>query len=262
MKPAAQKSLKFPLERETMLDEIYRWKVCKRFFHRSSVWLHAQRVRLMVDSLSRLAKKCWPDDRDYDAKKASVLALVHDDPEILTGDHQACHKASWSPARKLRVAKEELTAIEELAVAFPGIIAGYDYGELLRCAHRKECKESQLMKLCDKWDAFCEALHEVLAGNNIPLPMLFQDYDFLKSFLRDYPLVAPLFEQRNRHPFLKSPILRIKAPFGGKSQPHTRESVRRKTDFPGYDHWKSLILRGLGQKGMDYLINVKQEELF
>ncbi len=262
-----QKSLDFPLDREKMLDEIFRWKVCQNFFHRSSVWLHAQRVRLMVDALARVAAEFLPG---YNAKKARLIAVVHDDPEILTGDHQACHKATWSAAKKRRVAKQELEAIGKLAGAFPGSIEGYNYGELLLWGHRKECAESQLMKWCDKLDSYCEATHEVLAGNNTPLPMRDQDIIFLYTFTEKYPLVRPLLKRteeeqkekrRRKHPLLDLPIV-IRTPLGGKARPHTPKSVREKTDFPYYNRWREIILKGLGHKGMDYLVNVDQKELF
>jgi len=178
-----------PIDREEMLHEIQRWNVAKVFFHRSSVLLHSERVGLMVDDISPLATEFLPE---YDSKKAGILARVHDDPEMLTGDYQACHKALMGPAQKQRLAKKELAAIQKLATWFPGNIGDYNYEHLLLCAHKKNCVVSQVVKWCDKLDSYCESLHEVRAGNNLPLPMLIQDTIFLEHFTEKYPLIKSL----------------------------------------------------------------------
>lgn len=244
-----------PMSREKMLNEIGRWSVADVFFHRSSVLFHSKRVALMVDDISLLASKYLPG---YDAKKAGILAHIHDDSEMLTGDHQACHKALMTPRQKRQLAKQELAAIEKLASEFPGNIDGYNYGELLLCAYHKNCVNSQVVKLCDKLDSCCEALHEVYAGNNLPLPMLWMDAVFLEHFPQKYPLVKPLFEKA-RHPFINF-FPRVVKPFGGQCRPHTEKSIKKKTDFPFYDRWKKLILRHLGKEGMRYL--AAQKEFF
>jgi hypothetical protein len=88
--------------------------------------------------------------------------------------------------------------------------------------------------------------------------MIIQDTLFLERFTKKYPLITPLL-QRSKHPFINID-LRIIESWGGKSEPHTEESIERKTNFPFYDHWKKLVVQCLGQKGLDYL--VKQKEFF
>ncbi len=246
-----------PLNRQQMLDEIARWSIAKVFYHRSSVLLHSERVGIMVDDISPLAEKCLPG---YDAKKAGILARVHDDHEQVksVGDVQACHKALMTPAQKKRLEAKEVAAIQKLAKEFPGNIDGYNYGKLLFCGYAKDCAVSQVVKWCDKLESFCEALHEVLAGNISVLPNLLMDVVVLDRFTEKYPLVAPLLKNA-KHPLLNFEF-RVTKLFGGEAKPHSKRSITRKTNFPFYCHWKKLIVNHLGQKGIDYL--VRQKEFF
>src|SRR3989338_3972028 len=156
----------FPPEREEKLRSIMRYSMFEVMYYRPSVWIHAQRVSWIVEELVPIAGKYF---KNFDGEKARILALVHDDAEIITGDIQAGHKARMSKKELAVVHNSEHEAIRKLATRYPTTVGGYSYKQLLMEASRKDTphasSEAKLVTYADRLDAFCESLHEVFAGN-------------------------------------------------------------------------------------------------
>ncbi|MCC2631215.1 MAG: hypothetical protein K0S38_1024, partial [Candidatus Paceibacter sp.] len=72
----------FPKEREEKLKAINRYSLFEKMMYRSSVWNHTHRVLWLAEELIPIAVKYVK----LDANKVRVLALVHDDEEMITGD--------------------------------------------------------------------------------------------------------------------------------------------------------------------------------
>ena len=65
---------------------ITRFSLYKVMFYRSNLFNHAWHVAWLVDEIAPFAMKKFPQ---FDSEKAQMLALVHDDAEIIIGDIQA-----------------------------------------------------------------------------------------------------------------------------------------------------------------------------
>jgi 5'-deoxynucleotidase YfbR-like HD superfamily hydrolase len=244
----------FPKNREEKLRAIKRYSMTEVFFYRSLLWHHSLRVALIVDALSEIARSVF---LDFDKEKACILALVHDDAEIITGDVQLGHKELMTAEQLEGVRQDELRAIETLSQEFPKVVDGYSYKELLLHALNKDCFEAQLVSYADKVDAYCEAMHEVLGGNISALRSVIAYITTIDAVKRKYILLAPIFERKD------SPLLNIGFRTDPKkvhwknylhlNKPHVPESIVLETEFSFYNAWKKLILEKLGQEGMDTL---------
>lgn len=95
--------------------------------------------------------------------KILIMSLVHDDVEILTGDHQSVNRLKMTPEQIAVIDGNEEAAIRELSKQFPEKISGYNYQELLSDVFQKDTMEAQIVKYLDHIDGFCEALHEIYA---------------------------------------------------------------------------------------------------
>jgi 5'-deoxynucleotidase YfbR-like HD superfamily hydrolase len=245
----------FPSERKKKLENIYRYHVFNVLFYRSNVWMHTHRVLWLLETLVPLAKK----HLDFDPKKASIYALVHDDAEIITGDVQAITKLRMSTREQKNHENKEAEAIERLAKIYPKEIEGYSYRELLIHAMNKDCVEAQLVSYIDKLDGYCESLHEVYAGNICLLRSVVFYANALSLFPEKYPVLRELLASKN------SPLTYIRdqiSPYEVKAEnyahlnkPHTADSILRNNDFPFYKEWKRIVI----EKGnIDWLINQKE----
>jgi 5'-deoxynucleotidase YfbR-like HD superfamily hydrolase len=249
----------FPPEREEKLREVERYSMFDIFFYRPTLWHHVLRVFLIVQELTPLVKNALPH---CDTEKAKVLALVHDDAEILTGDVQLGHKQKMTEEELKAIDDEEAAAIEELAEKFPNEIRGYNYRELLQHALYKDCIEAILVSYADKLDAYCESLHEVFGGNITALRAVQNYTHILHALDKKYADLKPLFEYRSS-PFLYTELFRDqwhvhKENYAHLNTPHTKQSVLRDTDYQAYNLWKKLVLKHLGEEGMDILTTQKE----
>lgn len=244
----------FPITREEKLRAIKRFSMTDVFFYRSSLWHHSLRVYFIVNELSKFSQEILPE---CDWKKAGVLALVHDDAEMITGDVQLGHKQVMTENQLKEVQSNEVAAIEILASEFSGSLGGYSYKELLKHALHKDCIEAQVVSYADKFDAYCESLHEVLAGNMQALRAVINYVAILEGFKRKYPLLEPLLESKD------SPLIDIgrrtdmwhvnQHNYDWLNRPHTAESIKRETEFSFYNTWKTLVVENLGQEGVEIL---------
>ena len=244
----------FPQSREEKLRAIKRYSMTEVFFYRSSLWHHQLRVAFIVDSLSEIAKIAFAG---FDKEKARILALVHDDAEIITGDIQLGHKQLMTENQLEEVRQNELRAIETISWEFPKTVGSYNYRDLLFHALNKDCFEAQLVSYADKVDAYCEAMHEVLGGNISGLRSVIGYVGTISAIKKKYTLLAPLFEHKDL------PLLNVELRtdlrkvhwknYFHLNKPHTLESIRLETEFSFYNDWKNLVLENLGQEGMEIL---------
>lgn len=248
----------FPPEREEKLRRIERFSMFDIFVYRSTLWDHSRRVSAIVEEISPIAQKVLAN---YDPEKARILGLVHDDAEVITGDVQLGHKQAMNSEQLTKTEKSEADAIEQLADIYPLEIGGYNYRELLYHALRKDCVEAHVVSYADKLDAFCESLHELFGGNTLALRAVLNYTIILGKFGEKFTDLRPMFTH-NSVPLLnielRTDSWRVHESFYKHlNQPHTEESIRQKTEFPVYDHWKEIILNRFGEEGIMMLTSRK-----
>lgn len=208
----------------------------------------------MVDALAEIVTEILPD---LDVQKAVTLALVHDDAEMITGDVQLGHKQLMTEEQLAEIERNELKAIEALSKEFPSTAMGYNYQQLLLHALRKDCVEAQLVSYLDKVDAYSEAMHEVLGGNISGLRSVIGYVDTIRSVKQKYALIAPVLERKDvplLNIGLRTDMRRVHwKNYIHLNKPHTPESILLKTEFSFYNSWKELVLKNLGQEGVQIL---------
>lgn len=239
----------FPGRNEAM-RMILRYSIYKVMYYRTDILTHATRVAFMLAELApRLQHILGPD---FNVERSLVLALVHDDAEIVFGDIQAGNKSKMTDAQLREVADAEEKAIEKIAQQFPKKIGNYNYKELLQDATAMETLDAQVVKYLDKYDAFGESLHEVFAGNTcfttnvvneygtIPLPT---DYyvSWITKFHQDKRQLAQQLQGAGV-------IFSIPQTLDCKevAKNHTLHSLQTliiPTNYPHYDWWKSTLLK-------------------
>lgn len=244
----------FPPQREERLKKIKRYRVWGTFFYRSSVWNHTLRLAVMVRHVAPIAGSIlFP----FDKKKALAIALVHDDAEMVTGDVTVEERDCMTASQREELDRQELTAIEVLAREYPRKFMGYDYQRLLHSAARHDCLEAIVVHWLDKVEAYCEMMHDLLAGNILVLRGVVAYAHRLMVLKSTYPDMAILF-QRGNSPLLHIDLRRERfdynlSDYAHLNQPHTPMSIRKETDFLFYDLWKKLLIDELGEEGERWL---------
>ncbi len=248
----------FHAQREEKLKRLYRYSRFALMQYRSSNWMHAHRMLWMIEELAPLLKKHVPK---LDINKCRVLALVHDDAEIITGDIQAGHKAQMNQKQLAKLDEDEEVAIYELAKKFPRTVAGYSYRGLLFEALRKNTLESQVVNYFDKLDAYNESLHEFVSGNISILRSIM----FYSRSISTYPYIFPklktFFEDKSSPlTFIDdrkiSPVIYPKS--YSKLKPFTAKNIENISEFPTYDAWKKVVLKRGGKDGLNWLIGQRE----
>lgn len=244
----------FPKEREEKLRVTRRFSMFEVFFYRSSLWHHELRVALLADELSAFAAKTLPA---YDPLKARLIALFHDDAELITGDIQLGHKQLMSPEELRQVDDNEAAAIETISKSFPETVLGYSYRELLFHALGKDCLEAQLVTYADKLDAYCESMHDLLGGNITALRAVMNYDGVMPEIKKKYSGLAPLFLAGGL-PLIDldlrtEPRRVLRKNYAHLNKPHTPESIRQDTEFSFYNKWREIVLANLGEEGAEML---------
>jgi len=217
-------------------------------FYRQNVLHHVMRVSWLANELADVAAAIFPS---YDPRKAELMALVHDDAEMVTGDYQASYRTRLTEQELSNQLAEELEAIAEVARGFPATLDGYSYQELLESFATMNSPEALVAKYADKFDAFGETLHELFAGNALfNVPPLFRGqpvpaapkfcFNLLNSFSQLYPDFQSLFG--SGHPLVKLPAADFIA-LAQRGSLHTAETIRQPSNYGPYDAWKSVILK-------------------
>lgn len=248
----------WPPEREQKLKNIWRYSMFERMYYRSNLWMHTHRMLWMIETTADISTKTL----HIDVNKARTLALVHDDAEMITGDIQAGHKFFMSKTQLKKIDEAEEEAIGQLSRRFPKKLNGYSYEELLTRALQKDTPESQLVMYFDKLDAFCECLHEILAGNILFLRSVMFYERIMTLFPTTHPLIAEMLEEKEL-PFFdverrESPTKVTVASDAHFNRPHTPASIKIKSDFPFYNSWRELVAERGGKEGTRWL--TKQRE--
>ncbi len=251
--------LHFPKEREESLKAIKRYDIFDTMFYRTDLWIHSNRVSWIVRELMPIAKKFY---KNIDAKKAIIMAQVHDDAEIYTGDYNATHKASGSKSFLLKIKKQEIEAIKKLSNTFPKYIGKYSYKKLLFQIMKKGGIETKVVCYADRLDAFCESLHEVLAGNIAFLPAVIFDADRLSRFEQKYPELK-LFLNYSDSPLTNLKVIfpqlvKVKSFNDNFNKLFTKKSIKIPTVFYAYDEWRAITIKNLGNNGLQALTKQKE----
>jgi 5'-deoxynucleotidase YfbR-like HD superfamily hydrolase len=245
----------FPKEREQKLKEINRYSLFEVMLYRSNLWRHCYRVLWLAEEILPAAQKYL----NLDPEKVRILALVHDDEEMITGDIPAGVKAVMSVEQQKKMWQEEKNAADTLAQKFPKEIEGYNYRSLLKHSADKDCIESQLVSYLDKLDAYCESLHELFAGNISFLRSVLFYERTLPQFPVKYPALGPLFQSKDSVLVLfKNPLPTTKVQvrdYTHLNKIHTEKSLRVEVDFPFYNAWRKIVIE---KGGKDWLLTQKE----
>lgn len=236
----------FP-EREKDLRRVKRWHNWGPMFYRPNLWWHSKKVARLVAHVLPTVQSILPN---FDATRAVALALVHDDPEILTGDYQAGDKAKMTPEQLAVIDAQERVAIVELVARYPKMLAGYNYQELQEDVQDLKTPEARVAKYLDVMDGYGEGIHELYAGNTIFVHHIVNEFGLIPTFddlnvVRRKSMMQKFFELqklRDSHVFFE-----LVEPLQWESviqnrTPHTLESLHKPVDYPQYDLWKHVIL--------------------
>jgi 5'-deoxynucleotidase YfbR-like HD superfamily hydrolase len=237
------------LDRKKDLRNIKRYSIYDVMFYRSNLYIHSKRVAFHVCESMKYIEKAYPE---FDKVKALIIALVHDDAEIITGDFQAADKAIMKEEELENIERLEEKAIKVLVKKYPKKIYGYDYNEILTDVLEVNSIEAVVVKLLDKFDGFGEALHEIFAGNKYYMtttktkngvPPTPYDYyiNLIPNYYKIFPRLKPLFNVKNFPLKNLQTINQFKVIENGK--PHTKESIMNKTGYYPYDLWLSVNLK-------------------
>ena len=124
------------------LEELQRIKryidpVTQIMYYRTTLDMHARRVCAHLDAISPYISKVFGNS--VDLRKARVLALVHDDHEIIVGDVQLCHKERMTSEERAELEKREENAAHALQQRWPFSIEGYSYEGLVNSIEARSC---------------------------------------------------------------------------------------------------------------------------
>ncbi|MFA6355384.1 MAG: YfbR-like 5'-deoxynucleotidase [Candidatus Paceibacterota bacterium] len=236
--------------REENLFKIKRYHKFKVMFYRTNNLLHSKRVLSLLEEILPIVKSLYPD---FDEKKARLIALHHDNHEIILegGDIPLQYKLMMSKEELSDLQQKEISAVEILSKSYPKTINGYDFKKLSLHAIYKDCIEAQAVSFIDKIDAYCEAIHEILAGNNIFLePIINYHARTFSRLHKNYPLIKELFEIENVW-FDFDYVVDLKEYYDDGllgPKPHTQESIEKYTLIPQYEKWKKTTILNFGIK--------------
>lgn len=234
--------------REQALRAIKRYKdpLFEVMFYRTNLLDHSRRVCFHLEEAAKDILAVYPR---FDFERARVMAQVHDDAEIITGDVMLYKKESMTEEELKELARRETEAIPLLVERF-GLNAGnYDYVDLLIEAKGKETLESQFVSFFDKLEGGGEAWHEVFAGNPKFLrPSGGKDFRSggyirrLKDFRLKYEMMGiffSIFPEYLPKPFDFQLALEV-------GKPHDEKSIHQDSGFPCYELWKKAIIKRAG----------------
>ncbi len=228
--------------RTEALGKIIRFGINIRMIYRTNLLLHSKRVYYMLNEIMPLAKQAFGNE--LDEKKALALAIVHDDAEIITGDIQLGDKLNMTKKELEKIDEDEAKAIDEISSKWPKTVMGYSYRDLLMHALRKDCVEAEIVSYCDKMDAYCESIHEILAGNMIFTTAIDTYTMVLNKFAEKFPRIAKLLKME--HPLLLMPGKIDQGKIPKEIIFYSEESAAAKTGIPQYDKWKEITINNIG----------------
>lgn len=236
--------------REAELRRVIRYHSYQPMWYRSHLFTHSKRVLWLLQEILPLVETVF--GAEFDVRKAQLLAVVHDDPEIVMGDIQAGHKRKMSPEQLAEVERMEQAAVKTMSERFPYLVEGYRYGDLLLESQEIKTIEAKLLKFVDRFDAFGEALHEIHAGNRVftthvidpELGKIDLPTDFYQRYLPEFPEKNPEFKTLFALP---NPMFQVAANFPidktvADGRQHSLASLASNTGCVPYELWKQVIL--------------------
>lgn len=228
-------------------------------FYRTDLYVHTKRVAALLEILLPLLSRLYPE---FDKNKARLIAKHHDDYELQPiGDIPLQLKLCMGADELFALKKREILAAEAMADIYPKKINGYRYIDLLLHAIHKDCMEAQAVSFVDKIDGYCEALHEVLAGNLVFLEPVINYCNRTFGFLEEnYHLISNLIRNLSStsHHFSPTITVNLCEYFGygtRSSRPHTQESVALNSGISVYEAWKDVTIKHIG---IEYLVEQKE----
>lgn len=234
--------------RKERLENIVRYHGFPTMFYRTNLWQHAHRLYWMVDEVAPRVTSIWPN---FNTDRAKLLALIHDDIEMIIGDVQLGEKRTYSEEQQEALNKREQEAVDIIASEFPSMVGNFSYKQTLQDYQdiTQTDKEACIVKWIDKFDAFGEALHELFSGNQtfsvgykkgITEAPVDSYIDILNTIDQTYPLlkqihstVHPLFT-RPDPPDIQKILANAKLP--------TNESIQKSTWYEPYNIWKRITI--------------------
>lgn len=240
------------------LEHIIRFHKFAIMFYRTNNYIHTQRIIAILRKFKNQILEIFPD---IDFEKLLLLVKFHDAHEIIDGDISLQAKLLMSEEELLYLSEREVLTIDHLSNCYPKSIKGYNLKELMLEAKLKNTVISQLASFVDKVDGFCEALHELLAGNvTFAEPVYNYALETFSNIENKYPLLKPIINSDN-NVFFKKHVGCLQDYFkNGTVQacPHTVETVKRKTGFTYYEIWKEVTIKTFG---VDVLIVKKEPKI-
>ncbi len=243
--------------RTEALSKITRYSLYQVMFYRTDLLTHSRRVCWIMQELIREIAPFLTTEINHE--KALLLALIHDDAEIVMGDIQAGNKSKMSLEQLKEVEDAERNAIKNLAEQFPPTILGFTYIDLLTEITEKRSFESQLLQFADKADAFGEALHEIFGGNyvfaqrvtneygEIPTPLEYY-IDYFSQYSKKFPETGNLLAETQTGSMMYNSELKDFYTIAVTKTPHTPESLQNMADYPQYEWWKNVIMNAGGRE--------------
>lgn len=249
-------------ERQALLEFVIRYHPYKPMFYRTNLWMHGHRLMWMIEDIAKEVQTVFPF---FDKTRAQLMALIHDDLEIVMGDVQLNDKLAMTAEQKKQLDETEEKAMEEISSRFPESIGKYSYKKLLKRYNQIDVNdiEAVVVKYCDKMDGYCEALHELFAGNNVfatPLHTNTIPTDVYPSILQNFEKTFPLFAEIRHlaHPLFSLPQELDVASIVANGTRHTPTSLHVKTGVMHYDAWKNITQKYGGDFGMKMLVEQRE----
>lgn len=250
--------------REENLKQIIRYHKYTPMFYRTNLLIHTRRLVWMIEEFAEQILAVYPN---WNVEKSRTLASIHDDPEIITGDIQFGSKLNMSKDERKKLSNQEIAAIDLLKEKFPETINNFSYSDLLYEYEnlQPDNLEGTIVKYFDKLDAFCEAYHELFAGNTTFARGFGADIvspaECYIPVLSDFPNTWPLFSKLRETglEIFSLPEQPDVAYIMSTGQPHTPESIFSHTSIPHYNTWKTITLMRGKELGLR-LLTEKIEE--
>jgi hypothetical protein len=233
--------------REQDLRDIKRYSKFTVMFYRTNDLIHSKRVKTLLEEILPFAKDLYPE---IDVRKARIIAKHHDDYEITLedGDIPLQLKLMMDEREQNVLIQKEIYAVERLSKFYPKKINGYIYKQILLHSIFKDCIEAQLVSFVDKIDGYCEAIHEVLAGNTIFLePIINYNLKTFNILKEKYPLIKKIFDLKNV--WFDFHVIDLKVFFENGdigSSTYTEKTIKKETYILQYEKWKKLTIKNFG----------------
>jgi len=246
--------------RDEMLKKVTRYSLYKTMYYRTDLVIHQKRVYWLTKELMPYFKKAFGNNLDED--RLLIMALIHDDPEIIFGDYQAGTKAKMSDAELNELDNLELEAINEISHGFPEKIGCYNYRDILVENLEVKSIEAQIRKFTDKLDGYGEALHEIFAGNLSWVVNPINEYGVIETnpqfyvrTFKEYPIRYPLMKNFYKSGFPlygKIKMFDYQTVAKNGSLP-TLDSLKKDLGYYPYDFWKETMLKYSRSDDLEYL---------